>query len=270
MAAGERVSEQEAWEKWLEIAPLIDRLMERVGDQHDFLVQPGSALAGDDKASTPYQVSHAFKQCLTVAVDHLHAARVLILGPGYRPHAQPIVHLSAHAALARGALENLAVAFWILHPNQRNLRIEHTLRWYVRNALDQSEALPEMGVPMRRSRDEMVRSLEQVMLARVPQVPRGFTRGYYSTGVVKYVEAHRDDAGLGVLTPWRLCSGFAHGRPWVSLGILEREEFPTDEPGVMQLRLTSDGTRTLMGPLAAMHLLEDVLKLFASRAGTDR
>jgi hypothetical protein len=81
--------------------------MERVGDQHDFPVQPGSALAGDDKASAPYQVSHAFKQCLTVAVDHLHAARVLILGPADRPHAQPIVHMSAHAALARGALENL-------------------------------------------------------------------------------------------------------------------------------------------------------------------
>lgn len=112
----ERITEQQAWNKWFEIAPLIDRVMERVGDPHDFPVQPGSALAGDDKASAPYQVSHAFKQCLTVAVDHLHAARVLILGPADRPHVQPIVHMSAHAALARGALENLAVAFWIRHP----------------------------------------------------------------------------------------------------------------------------------------------------------
>jgi hypothetical protein len=147
------------------------------------------------------------------------------------------------------------------------LRIERTLRWYVRNALDQSEALAEMDVSTRRSRDHMIDSLEQAMLARVPRLPRNFSRGYYSTGVVKYVEAHREDAGLGVLTPWRICSGFAHGRPWVALGLLEREEFPTDEPGVMHLRLTSDGMRTLMGPLAAMHLLEDVLRLFAGRAG---
>src|SRR5215210_2469033 len=37
---------------------------------------------------------------------------------------------------------------------------------------------------------------------------------------------------------WQLCPGFAHGRPWASLGFLEREELPTDDPDVLHARMT--------------------------------
>jgi hypothetical protein len=261
------ITEQQAWEKWFEIAPLIDRMMERVGTRDEFPVMPHSALAGDDAASSPYQVSHAFKQCLATGVDHLHAARVLVLGPPQRPHEQPILHMSAHAALARGALENFAVAYWLLHPKSRNERIERALRWHVKNVNDQHEASTDMNTTPPRTKQEMLQDLEAVIKRRTGRIPSDFRRGYTSTGAVKAAQQVLPRPGLGVLTPWRVCSGFAHGRPWVSLGLLEREEFRTADDGTLHLRLTSDGTRSLIGPLAAIHLLQDVLKLYASRAG---
>ena len=50
-------------------------MAKRTGEPNDFPVSPGSSLAGDDKASNPYQVSHAVQMCLVAGVDHLHAVK---------------------------------------------------------------------------------------------------------------------------------------------------------------------------------------------------
>lgn len=48
------------------------------------------------------------------------------------------------------------------------------------------------------------------------------------------------------LLPWRMCSGYAHGRPWVHLGMADEEMFEeTDEPGVLKARVTSDPGKLL-------------------------
>ena len=103
------VSEEQVAAKWLEMAPLIDRMMERVGDPDDFPVSPGSSLAGDDKRSNPYCVSHAVRACLVSSVDHMHAAKSLVLD-------LEVLHASAVYSLIRGSLENLAAAFWCRLP----------------------------------------------------------------------------------------------------------------------------------------------------------
>jgi hypothetical protein len=53
MNAGPELDPAAVDAKWAEIGPLIDRMMQRVGDPTEFQVAARSPLAGDDKASNP-------------------------------------------------------------------------------------------------------------------------------------------------------------------------------------------------------------------------
>jgi hypothetical protein len=250
------LTEQQVVEKWLEIAPGIDKMAERIGDPDDFSVSPGSSLSGDDNKSSPYCVSHAARMCLVGGVDHLHAAKSLVLD-------LQVLHADAVYSLVRGSLENLAVAFWILHPTFRNERIERTLRWHARNFNEQLIALEPLGLADVSTRDAKLAKLDAIA------IPRGISTaevraGYRSSRAVKYAEEHSPDSAP--LLPWQLCSGLAHGRPWAILGMSEQEQYETADPGVLNLRLTSDLSRVLYPTLAAFRLMVDVVKLLQKRS----
>lgn len=250
------VSEEQVAAKWLEMAPLIDRMMERVGDPDDFPVSPGSSLAGDDKKSHPYCVSHAVRGCLVSSVDHMHAAKSLVLD-------LEVLHASAVYSLIRGSLENLAAAFWILHPAQRNDRIENTLRWHAKNFHDQLIALEPLGLADESTREAKLAKLDGVA------IPRGISTadvraGYRSSRAIKYAEEHSTSSDP--LLPWQICSGFAHGRPWAVLGMSEQEQHDTADPSVFNLKLTSDLSRVLYPTITAFHLMTDVVRLLQQRS----
>jgi hypothetical protein len=79
MSDGPEPDPSAAAAKWQEIASGIDKMAQRIADPNDFQISAGSSLAGDDKASRPYQVSHAARMCLVVGVDHLQAVKALLL-----------------------------------------------------------------------------------------------------------------------------------------------------------------------------------------------
>jgi hypothetical protein len=72
-------------------------------------VQPGSSLLKDDEVTSPYLLSHAVRGALVSAVDHLDAFRALIQDAH-------VVHPRATLTLLRAALENAALAVWLLGP----------------------------------------------------------------------------------------------------------------------------------------------------------
>ena len=199
------LSEADAWKKWYEIAPLLDRMIQRVGTEGEFPVLAGSSLAGDDTAASPYQVSHVLRLCLTAAVDHLHAAKVLVVD-------KRVIHVAAPASLARGALETLAAAYWIVGPAQRDERITRALRWHAKNIQDADNAVGSLQLSGHQPLEQKLTKLDSVAAKRGldPKIVRG---GYTSTETMKFAEAHAPDLPLGVVLPWRICSGFAHGRP---------------------------------------------------------
>jgi hypothetical protein len=254
--AGAELSEAQVAAKWLEMAPLIDRMAERIQDPDDFPVSPGSSLSGDDKKSSPYCVSHAARMGLVSGVDHMHAAKALVLD-------LQVLHASAVYSLVRGSLENLAAAFWILHPTRRNDRIERTLRWHARNFNEQLIALGELGLADESSRDAKLAKLDAIAS------PRGISKatvrsGYRSSTAVKYTEMHSPSANP--LLPWQICSGFAHGRPWAVLGMSEQEAYETTDPGMLNVKLTSDLSRVLYPTITAFHLMTDVVRLLQQRS----
>jgi len=243
--------------KWDEMSPLIDRMMERTGNEKEFPVAKGSSLAGDDGASSPYQVSHTLRQCITAGVDHLHAMKLLVRESG-------VIHAAAPATLARGALETFGTAFWILDPPSRDLRIERNLRWHYKNLKDGDTARSELGLATNRPLKIKLQHVQSV----ADQQGIGTIRGYSSTDAVTWADEHAVKAS-NVLFSWRLCSGFAHGRPWAYLGALNREEHDSGEEGVQNIRLEANDATTLFPALCALHLLTDVLTLYRDRASAD-
>jgi hypothetical protein len=214
-------------------------------------------LYGDDNAASPYQVSHVLRMCLTAAVDHLHAVKVLVVDGG-------ILHVAAPSSLSRGALENLATAYWILGPNQRDERIERALRWQAKNFKDSDTATAGRNIPNHKTLESKLQKLCAVGASR-GIAEKTIKSGYSSTEAVQYAEATAPNLPLGVVLPWRLCSGFAHGRPWAYLGSLDREESER-EGEIVNVKLTSDLGRTLYPALSALQLLERFLRLYDDRA----
>ncbi|MFJ6096920.1 hypothetical protein [Williamsia muralis] len=189
--------------KWLEIAPFIDRLAERVADRDDFVVEPNSPLAQDDAATSPYHLSHCLRMCITAGVDHLSAIKQLIIDG-------QVLHVSAPFTLARGALEVLSAAYWILHPDSQTERIQRVLRWHAKNFNDQHTALSAAGVEQSPTRNEKLRKLYTIADTR--SIPHSRVKtGYTSSDAVRYAD---ERSSVSVLFAWQLCSGFAHGRPW--------------------------------------------------------
>lgn len=253
------MSDADAWKKWHEIGPLLERLIQRIGTGGEFPVLAGSSLAGDDRAASPYQVSHVIGLCLTAGVDHLHAAKVLVVD-------NQVIHIAAPASLARGALETLAAAYWVLAPTQRNDRVERALRWHAKNMRDAETAVGELQLAGHPPLESKLVKLDAVA-ARRQINPRTVRGGYSSTETVKYCEAEAPNLPLGVVLPWRICSGFAHGRPWAYLGVSDQRVTDTSEPDVVGVQLTSSASKALYPTLAGVHLLERLLQLYQQRSG---
>jgi hypothetical protein len=255
-----RISEDQVHEKWQAMSPLIDRMMERVGTKGEFPVAKGSSLAGDDRASNPYQISHALQMCLTAGVDHLHAVKVLVLDQG-------VIHVAAPSSLVRGALESFSAAYWMLGPTSRNDRVLRTLQWYAQNFKDGDKATRPLKLVGYIPFENKMKKLCAVAAKR-GIAEKSVRAGYTSTTAVTFSEANAPDLPLGVVLPWQLCSGFAHGRPWAYLGVLNREEQVSEtDPNLVNVRLTSDLSRVLHPSLAALQLLERFLRLYETRSG---
>jgi hypothetical protein len=55
-----------------------------------------------------------------------------------------LIYSAASYSLVRGALENIAAGFWLLHPPDRHVRVEHGLRWWSKNFVDQDNAIGKL------------------------------------------------------------------------------------------------------------------------------
>ena len=241
------------WAAWL---PSIDNVTNRIQDPDDFSVGPGSQLAADDDASDPYQVSHCARACLNAGVDHLHAAKALMFG------AVPILHANSEYSLFRGALENLATAFWVLHPAQRSMRVERALRSMVKNFKDQDKAPGGLGLPDYIPGEVNVEHVVDIA-DRAGCDTSTVRKAYFSTSVLEYAEEHSN--AVNVLLMWQACSGFAHGRQWANLAMNVMDVQSTSET-TKTVCFTSDYKRLLVAAWPAFQLMNAAVELFTKRA----
>lgn len=252
--AEESIYEPFVSRKWRQAAAYIEELNDRLTDDVvSFDPGPSSSLALDDAASGPFIVSAVLKSCLDAGTDHLHALKVLVLDAG-------VLHLAAPFSLARGALENYAAATWVLTGATRAERVARALRWHVKNLDDSRNATRDIDVQGEESLARRRALLDDV--ANRNDLGGGFRSGYSSTQAVKAAEAAYPDLRLGVVFPWRLCSGFAHGRPWAVHGGSEQQHLDGADPLMVTVRYQSSLTTVLYPTTAAVDLVKAFMASF--------
>ena len=241
-----RIPDEVLHSKWREIAPLIDVLATRIGESEPFPVVTGSAFTGDDRGAAPYSVTYVANACLSSAIDHLHALKALVWDAR-------LLHTSAPATLARNAIENAVTGLWVISPASRNERISRSLRWYAQDARDQHRATAHFSAIDLAGQLERLSAIAEVRGISASSAISNFT----ITSVFKELKAAGREAAE---FEWRLASGFAHGRSWASMGVLEREELPLGDDDNLVLRLTNSDQMALYFVLKALHSIERLLQ----------
>ena len=224
----------------------------RTEEQRADEIQAGSSLLKDDEVTSPYLMSHAVRGALVSAVDHLDAFRALIQDAH-------VVHARGTLTLLRAALENAALAVWLLGPANRNERVLRRLRlqWadfndghYV-GRLFEDEPTPSLDD--RRVKLQAIareRGLTDEQFALVAARPVTFS------SIVETATRESAFLQLDVRTAmfcWMAASGIAHARQWVVLSpVLQRTKVPGAPEGSQGLLLSASDKMLTMAAGAAV------------------
>lgn len=237
--------------------------------------EPGSSLSGDDRATDPYHLSHAVIEVLISAVDHLETLRLVV-------QEQHVIPARGGFTLVRAALENAAVAVWLLAPTSRDERVFRLLRWEWADAADSDNALvlmaemtsdPTRSAEIRQNagdqRDERKQALQTLARARKmssDQVSRVCARSVGWADILKEAgDAARELTGDRAKWAWMICSGLAHSRRWAVLGFLKREVTPGPMAELHHLRISADEERLAVMANVAALMLAEAWRLFDER-----
>jgi hypothetical protein len=244
----------------------LDRILKNVEAAYEQLqhpdlweVTPGSSLAGDDKATAPYQLSHAVRSALSVAVDHMHATSNLLV------HAKAL-HPMAPFTLARAAIEAGSSAIWMLGPAVRRDRVLRRLQLAVVDARDGDQATQGAGLAANRPLPERINQLRDIArLAGLATMPDD-GRPPSVTSMIKAADL-TVATPLSILTAWQVCSGIAHGRMWARLSLLLREEVGRElGSDIGQFRMTSDLSRLVWALNCGLKVTQHAGVLYQQRA----
>ena len=251
------------------------RLLERLGPLEELTsnpsnawrVQAGSALAGDDAKTSPYQLSHAAWHALTVAVDHLHCLRNSLVGELRDDHLSIRIHTHAQSSLVRGAIENGARAVWLLGPAARLTRVKRRLSLEAMGVRHSYRLRELVKAPASRTQDQREKQLRD--LAAAAGIPGSEVKGALRSP--QYSDIVREAGSLTVLGAdiadviWSGCSSIAHGDLSGTLGMLDKEIIARDR-GVAYARVTGSIGGLYWTTAGAVRVIEHGFNLYAQRA----
>lgn len=217
----------------------------------------GSELAADDRAVSPYHLSHAISTALGIALDHLEAFRSLIEDGGR-------THPWAHHTLLRATVENAATAVWLSAPPDPLERRFRRLRLAQHDAWESGQAAELHRQPSRSGRS--AKEIRAAIRALAPDERDPLAgRLSYASIVRDAADGIEFDAGLLELV-WRVESGLAHGRSWASIGMLNHEERPSGTAGVVHVRMEASLDSLAPQAALALRLIQSGRALYERRA----
>jgi hypothetical protein len=196
---------------------------------------------------------------MEAATEHLDALGALFLRAG-------VMHPTAPYTLIRASIETGSTAVWLLAPARRQERVLRSLRLSVLDAIDAAKVSDETGTTMPRSLD--------ARRADINRIAQTLTGTADSVGPASYTVIVRaadavSASPIGVLAPYRICSGFAHGRLWAILAMLPREVVDSpDSPGDAGLVFTNALDRLTYAVMAAVDVVNLGLQLYRTRAAS--
>jgi hypothetical protein len=230
-------------------------------------VENGSSFSGDDAKTEPFQLSHGVAQSITNAVDHLHCFRMALTGTG-----DSVLRLHTYApfTLLRGAIENAAIAVWVMSSNNRKERVTRHL-WHELTSVRRLQSLLEAaGEPV--GQVTLGRKNALLDLAAACGIDRRAVDNRDLTASI-IVKSASDAAGLtdGQLPLaflfWKMCSAIAHGdRGYV--GLFEHERVGPISPGVSSVIVTAKTQQLVSGSRGAVAMITAARALAAQRSAS--
>ncbi|MEU9157841.1 hypothetical protein AB0D59_46770 [Streptomyces sp. NPDC048417] len=231
---------------------------QRESGEHIPPVEPGSSLSGDDAKVPTLMVSSAAYQCFSHAVDHLHAVQALLFEA-------KVLHAYAPYSLLRAAVEAAGEAIWVLGPSSRQERIRRCLKRAYENVSKGKEFTDLAGIqPSGRPTPTRIQEIRDLATQHGID-PNGVCGRWSTQHQLKYVDEQLSGGKeSSAQNLWQICSGFAHGREWATLGLLERT-VQGQAGNVVQVRLSSSG-EVLLNMLAMTTALSaEARRLFEER-----
>ncbi|MGY6652810.1 hypothetical protein ACXIZN_11630 [Amycolatopsis sp. TRM77291] len=236
----------------------IDRWWEIFQDRVD--VDPGSPLAGDDRDTAPYQLSHAAQASLLSAIEHLHTIRMLVVKAG-------ALHARSPFTLMRSAIESGATVIWLLRPTLRNERILRRLQLRWADALDREGIINDLGAPQNST---IEKSRQAILDVATRKKMTNDQRSLAIGRKVTYASIVKEAAGPGlsitnpghIMAIWSLLSGIAHGSQRAQIDLLEKAVLGEVENSVLQVKLQTPEKAFLAILSMAMLVVDDALTLF--------
>lgn len=189
-----------------------------------FEVRPGSALDGDDRATSYDPISYQARFLFVAAFDHLNTFRRAL-----QDHGMPIV---AAYPLVRASLESAAQVLWLTTGGTRGKRVFRALHRVWDAASISDEAIRHLD-PGRPSRLPRLRTRLDELAVAGKCGQRSLNRKHPSmTDIVIDAGRHVRSHTFQPIDVWRLCSSMAHGNRSVALTVLEsRLDGPATEVG---------------------------------------
>ncbi|GGY10460.1 hypothetical protein [Streptomyces anandii] len=240
-------------------------------DSRQWQVQPGSALAGDDAKTDPYQVSHNAWNALGVAVDHLHCFSSTFADDPRDNSVSITLHTHGQYSLLRGAFENSARAVWMLRPNQRLVRVQRRLCMQAgenknsdrMNALLQQQPRRPLDVRMQQLTDLVIKAGTDSADAKRVLKPATYSE------IVREAGALTPMGSAEAEVVWSSCSSLAHGDIYSTLSILERNIVGT-QGRVNLAQITSSPKVLFWATDRTVAMMQRGFELFKERATCQR
>jgi HAMP domain-containing protein len=225
--------------------------------------EPGSSLAGDDRDTEPFQVSHAATTAIGVATDHLHCLLQSVVSGSGTTDVKITTRPWALYSLLRGAVENAATAIWLLAPTSRAERLTRRVRLGLADARHADDVLRLMG----RTADRVAQALVDLapIAAKANFVLPAKGGSLPASEVVGEAGASFDLGAEDALLVWRACSGIAHGDTWALSSLPTHEVLNDPSAAVLNTRVTLDISQLAGWTRRAVRMIEEAQRLYAVR-----
>ncbi|MET9965098.1 hypothetical protein ABZZ80_03995 [Streptomyces sp. NPDC006356] len=240
-------------------------------DSKQWQVQPGSALAGDDAKTDPYQVSHNAWSTLSVAVDHMHCYRSSLVGKQQGTELPLTLHTHAQYSLLRGAFENSARVVWMLAPANRLVRIQRRLSLQAGEYRHSDRMLELLKQQPRRPSQARMQQLTDLVVAAgtARDDAKKVLRSPDYKDIVREAGALTSMGADQADIVWSGCSSLAHGDVYGTLSILELNVVST-QGGVNLTQITSSPKVLLWATDLTVAMMQRGFDLFKTRAACHR
>jgi len=219
------------------IGPAIEAVGKRFG-AIDHTVPPGSSLAGDDKHSTPFQLSHAVTLAMVHATDNLESLRTLTIN-GQHPELQITTRPYAAYPTLRAVLENASIAVWLLGAKTRDERLTRRFRLLLADGASRDTVARLTGRGRATVHAERLTRIRTIVDARGLSVT-GKTNRVMMKEIVRDAAAALDQHDPDFYEAlWRILSGATHGDLWASMMVTEHDPVGDAVDGVVTARITT-------------------------------